>query len=200
MNATLMTQGSLTDPVNRIYPKRIVPWLDSPQLQEQISKKFDHAVTFTSRLLFPSNTQLDYVMKNIQNKPIYSEASLRNFERDTVDNFVEMIIEALQGDEALRHEFDIEGQVVFYDRANPAESSLENSLEQMHLEEAPQRPMNTGRGRGAREGRGKQAAQGQKRARAGRRRNCRADQFCVHIVTNERQMPAYVVEFKALTS
>ncbi|KAJ5215254.1 uncharacterized protein N7498_001661 [Penicillium cinerascens] len=53
------------------------------------------------------NSTLDYVATNIQNKPIYSEASLRNFERDTVDNFVEMVIEKLRDDETLRHEFGI---------------------------------------------------------------------------------------------
>jgi hypothetical protein len=33
-----------------------------------------------------------------------AEASLRTFEPDTADHFVEMIIEALRGDETLRHE------------------------------------------------------------------------------------------------
>lgn len=97
-NATLTTQGNVTDPVNRLFPKRIVPWLDFPQIQEQIWKKFERAVGFTSRPLFPSDTQLDYVATNVQDRPIYSEASLRNFERDTVDNFVEKIVEALRGD------------------------------------------------------------------------------------------------------
>lgn len=41
--------------------------------------------------------------------------------------------EALQGDEILQHEFGIKGRVAFYDRANKAQTSLENSLEQMHL-------------------------------------------------------------------
>lgn len=197
MNATLTTQGSVTNPVNRLFPKRIVPWVDFPQLQEQIWKKFDRAIAFTSRPLFPSDTQLDYVVTSMQNKSIYSEASLRNFERDTVDNPVEMIIEALRGDEFLRREFNIEGRVAFYDRANPSETTLENSLEQMHLEDASQRPTNTAQGRGERRGRGNQAAQDQKKARAGRRRNRRADQFCVHAVTDERHVPVYAVEFKA---
>lgn len=60
--------------------------------------------------------------------------SLRNFERDTVDNFVEKVMNTLQGDEALRYEFGIEGRVTFYDRANPSENLLENSLEQMSLQ------------------------------------------------------------------
>lgn len=35
-DATLTTQGNATDSVNRLYPKRIVPWLDFPQLQELV--------------------------------------------------------------------------------------------------------------------------------------------------------------------
>ncbi|KAJ5306246.1 hypothetical protein N7508_005261 [Penicillium antarcticum] len=132
-DATLTTQGDATDPVNRLYPKRIVPWVDFPKFQEQVWRKFDRTPAFTSRALFPSDTQIDYIVTNIQNRPIYSEASLRNFERDTVDNFVEIVIEALRDDELLRHEFGIQGRVTFYDRANLSETSLENSLEQMNL-------------------------------------------------------------------
>ncbi|KAJ5265170.1 uncharacterized protein N7525_007338 [Penicillium rubens] len=196
-DATLTTQGDATDPVNRLYPKHIVPWLDFPQLQEQVWGKFDRTAGFTSRPLFPSDTQIDYVVTNIQNRPIYSEASLRNFERDTVDNFVEKVIKALGDDEPLRQEFRIQGRVTFYDRANPSETSLENSLEQMNLQDArtPQRPANTRHGRGR--GRGGGAAERQKRDGTTRRRNRRADQFCVHLTADERQIPVYAVEFKA---
>ncbi|KAL2810711.1 hypothetical protein BDW59DRAFT_168107 [Aspergillus cavernicola] len=196
-DATLTTQGDATDPVNRLYPKRIVPWLNFPQLQEQVWEKFDRTAAFTSRPLFPSDTQIDYVVTNIRSSPIYSEASLRNFERDTVDNFVEKVVNALRDDEPLRHEFRIQGRVTFYDRANASENSLENSLEQMNLQDArtPQRPANTRHGRGR--GRGRGAAQRQKRDGTLRRRNRRADQFCVHLVADERQIPVYAVEFKA---
>lgn len=196
-DATLTTQGDATDPVNRLYPKHIVPWLDFPQLQEQVWGKFDRTAGFTSRPLFPSDTQIDYVVTNIQNRPIYSEASLRNFERDTVDNFVEKVIKALGDDEPLRQEFRIQGRVTFYDRANPSKTPLENSLEQMNIQDArtPQRPANTRHGRGR--GRGGGAAERQKRDGTTRRRNRRADQFCVHLTADERQIPVYAVEFKA---
>ncbi|KAJ5111727.1 hypothetical protein NUU61_001357 [Penicillium alfredii] len=196
-DATLTTQGDATDPVNRLYPKRIVPWPDFPRLQQQVWSKLDRTAAFTSRPLFPSDTQIDYVATNIQNNPIYSETSLRNFERDTVDNFVEKVIHALRDDGALRHEFGIQGRVAFYDRANSSETLLENSLGQMNLRDTrtPQRPANT-RSRRAR-GRARGAAQGQKMEGTGRRRNRRADQFCVHIVANERHIPVHAVEFKA---
>lgn len=103
-----------------------------------------------------------------------------------------MIIDALRGDENLWHEFGIQGRVAFYDRANPAETSLENSLEQMHLQDARS---NTGCERA--KGRGRGAAKSRNAYRSGRRRNRRADQFCVHVLANERQKPIYAVEFKA---
>jgi hypothetical protein len=160
-DAALTTQGDATDPVNRLYPKQIVPWPNFPQLQEHVWGKFD-GTTFTSRPLFPSDTQIDYVVTNIQNR-IYSEATLRNFERDTVDNFVEKVIMALGDDEPLRQELGIEGRVTFYDRVNPSETSLENSLDQLNLQGArtPQQPANTRHGRGR--GRGRGGAQKQKR-------------------------------------
>ncbi|KAI2886130.1 hypothetical protein CBS63078_11031 [Aspergillus niger] len=189
VDATLTTQGDAADPVNRVYPKHIIPWRDFPQLQEQIWDKFDRNNAFTTRPLFPSYTQIDYVVMNIQNRPIYSEVSLGNFERDTVDNFVEKVIEVLRDDEPLRDEFGIQGRVSFYDRANPLETSLENSLDQMNPEDAqtPQRPANTRRGRSR--GRGRGAARRQTRDGTARRRNRRADQFCVHLVADERKMP-----------
>jgi hypothetical protein len=70
-----------------------------------------------------------------------------------VDNFVETIIEVLRGDKTLRQEFGIEGRVAFYDRTNS--SSLEDTLEQIHISDAPHPTTNTDRGRGRRKGRGK---------------------------------------------
>ncbi|KAL4867974.1 hypothetical protein BDV12DRAFT_170400 [Aspergillus spectabilis] len=67
----------------------------------------------------------------------------------------------------------------------------------MHISDAPHQPTNTDHGRGRRKGTGKQVAQSQKRARSGRLWNRRADQFFVHIVADERQIPVYAVEFKA---
>ncbi|KAJ5193141.1 hypothetical protein N7449_004367 [Penicillium cf. viridicatum] len=156
-DATLTAQGDATDP-------------------EQVWEKFDHTGTFTARPLFPSDTQIDYVATNIQNSAIYSEAFLRNFERDTVDNFVEKVVNALRDDEHLRHDF---------------------GLEQLNFQDArtPQQPANRRQERGR--GRGRGAAQRQKKDGSSRRRNRRADRFCVHLVADERQLLVYAVEFKA---
>ncbi|KAE8320788.1 hypothetical protein BDV39DRAFT_198164 [Aspergillus sergii] len=85
----------------------IIPWTEFPNLPEQIWERLECVVDFTLHPLFPSDTQLDYVAMNIQKRPIYSEATLRNFKRDAVDDFVEKIIEALQDDGTLRRQFGI---------------------------------------------------------------------------------------------
>jgi hypothetical protein len=74
-----------------------------------------------------------------------------------MDNFVKAIIEALRGDKTLQQEFGIKGRVAFYDRINS--SSLDDTLEQIHISNAPHPTTNTDRGRGRRKGRGKQGAQ-----------------------------------------
>lgn len=183
-NASLTTQGDATNPVNRLYPQRLVPWLDFPRLQEQVWKKLDRT-NFTSRPLSPSDTQIDFVSAKIKGKRIYSEVSLRSFEEQTVDTFFEEIVEQLRNDDTLRQDFGIQGQVMFYDRLDRAEASPENSLGQMRLENTS----HSGQ-RGVRE---------RERPMQGphRRRNRRADQFCVHLVANERLKPVYAVEFKA---
>lgn len=70
-----------------------------------------------------------------------------------MDNFVEKIIEALRGDETLKQEFGIEGRVAFYDRTNS--TSLDDSMEQMRLDDASHQPTNTDRGTGGRKGKTK---------------------------------------------
>ena len=84
--------------------------------------------------------------------------------------------------------------MAFYDRTNLA--SLHDNPE-MQLDNAPCQPTNTNHGKGRGKGKGRQVDQSQMRARLGRRRNRRADQFCAHVVADERHIPVYAVEFKA---
>ncbi|CAG8148733.1 unnamed protein product [Penicillium olsonii] len=196
-DATLTTQGDATNPVNRLYPKRIVPWLDFPNVQEQVWRKLNRSSAFTSHPLFPSNHQLDFFVRIHQNQQIDSEASLRNFERDTVDNFVEIAIEVLRDNECLRHKLKIQSRVTFYDRADPSETLLESNLEQMDIQDSrkPQRYVNTGYDSGNRKGRG--TAQRQKGAGTAQRHNRRTDQSYIYLIANKHLKPVYIVEYKA---
>ncbi|PYH98304.1 hypothetical protein BO71DRAFT_447345 [Aspergillus ellipticus CBS 707.79] len=92
-NASLTTQGEATNIVNRRFPSQICAWQAFPRLQEETWDYLLRDDTFSSLRQFSTRSQLDYVQRNIQS--IYSEASLRTFHRDTVDNFVGEILQAI---------------------------------------------------------------------------------------------------------
>jgi hypothetical protein len=194
-NATLTTQGGTTNTENRRFPRLLRPWSNFPTLQEKVWDKLNGDPTFTSARLFPSNHQLQFVQKKIEHEKVYSENSLRSFQRDTVDTFVGEILEALTKNENLCQQFRIKGRVTLQDRPDAEHSdpvSLEDALEHVHLDGSPHQVRRTTRGR-RRRGPGPNAQE----LRPKRRRNRRADQFCVHLVDDERRIPVYAVEFKA---
>ncbi|KKA19765.1 Uncharacterized protein T310_6240, partial [Rasamsonia emersonii CBS 393.64] len=135
--ATLTTKGDPVNPINRIYPRRVLHWHEFPNMQQKIWDEFITEPAFTSQRLFPSPHQLDYVRSRI--KTIYSEDSLRDFERDTVENFVEAILDRLSENKSFRQRFKLTGRVTFAGRADTEDSkmetSLEKTMEQMHITE-----------------------------------------------------------------
>jgi hypothetical protein len=58
-DATLTTQGDTTNPVNRIYPKRIIRWDEFPDLQESVWNVLRDESEFLSKRLFASPHQLE---------------------------------------------------------------------------------------------------------------------------------------------
>ncbi|KJK62591.1 Chromatin assembly factor 1 complex p150 subunit N-terminal [Aspergillus parasiticus SU-1] len=137
-NVTLTAENT-TSPVNRLFPKRIRHWNEFPEVQEKIWDRLNRDRTLTRKRRFRNNNFLDEIHKYTWRHTIFSEASLYDFQRDTMERFVNDILDALLQDHTLRREFRLEG----------------------------------------------------------RRRNRGADQFCVHVASDERRIPAYAVEFKA---
>ncbi|KKA18498.1 Uncharacterized protein T310_7548, partial [Rasamsonia emersonii CBS 393.64] len=64
--ATLTTKGDPVNPVNRIYPRRVLHWHEFPNMQQKIWDEFIAEPAFTSQRLFPSPHQLDYVRSRIK--------------------------------------------------------------------------------------------------------------------------------------
>ncbi|KFY19664.1 hypothetical protein V493_07870, partial [Pseudogymnoascus sp. VKM F-4281 (FW-2241)] len=60
---SLSTKGDATVPTGRPFPRRIVPWEDFPAQQEKIWGKLSISPGFNSQRVFPSEHQLDYVLK-----------------------------------------------------------------------------------------------------------------------------------------
>ncbi|KAG4255571.1 hypothetical protein BFJ72_g14903 [Fusarium proliferatum] len=93
---SLTTQGDTTNPTDRIYPRRIIPWTTFATEQENIWDEISPSHSFSSQTAFPSPHELDYVRS--LTRPVSSEIGLRNSERDVVDNAVQKLMDATYND------------------------------------------------------------------------------------------------------
>ncbi|KJZ70009.1 hypothetical protein HIM_10590 [Hirsutella minnesotensis 3608] len=174
---SLTTQGDTTNPTGRIYPRRIVPWTSFPREQEKVWNQLSSSPSFSSRAAFPSRHQLDYVRSLL--RPVSSEIGLRNGERDVVENAVQKLVDATYNDSLLRSHLGLDGTVTFESHTNLGitDESLSESMEQVSIGSRP--PHRTIRRRKAR-GKGNQA-----------------DQFCIYRTSDDRNIPAVAIEYKA---
>ncbi|KAH8747059.1 hypothetical protein F5883DRAFT_355952, partial [Diaporthe sp. PMI_573] len=72
--------------------------------------------SFAPQHVFPSQHQLDYVRSFI--RPISSEHGLRYFERDTVENAVQKLIDTVYEDPSSRDRLGLRGTVTFESHTN----------------------------------------------------------------------------------
>ncbi|KAH8744555.1 hypothetical protein F5883DRAFT_634226 [Diaporthe sp. PMI_573] len=180
---SLTTQGETTNPVGRVYPRRIIPWEDFPKRQEQIWDRLSEP-SFTTQEAFPSQHQLEYVRSLI--RPISSESGLRDFERDTVENAVQRLVDAAHSNSLLRERLGLRGTVTFESHTNLGNVSgdLSESLEGLSL---------TG------DTAGDAAAPKARRKVKGRRgggKSNRADQFCIYRTSDGVNIPSTAIEYK----
>ncbi|KAK3361655.1 hypothetical protein B0T24DRAFT_112663 [Lasiosphaeria ovina] len=182
---SLTTQGDTTNPVGRIYPRRIVPWDDFPVVQEEIWNMLSEP-SFTSRPAFPSQHQVDYVRSLIS--PISSEHGLRYFERDTVENAVQKLIGAVYENPLLRDRLGLRGAVTFESHTNlgATDDNLSEPLEHMSLI-----------GGSAGDTAPAPAAAVRKPRRTARGKGHRADQFCIYRTSDGANVPTTAIEYKA---
>ncbi|KAL2002533.1 hypothetical protein VTN02DRAFT_6556 [Thermoascus thermophilus] len=184
-NPTLTTQGDPTNPVNRRRPKRIIPWEDFPALQEGIWETLYEDPDFCTRRAFASKHQLELIRNDI--RPIRSEIQLRDFERDTVDRFVRLILNEVHNNDRLRRSFKLHGDITFEDHnIGDTTSALGNPMEQLQTADSAPWPPST-----------PDRTQSTRPPTYRRRRNRRADQFCFHVISDEQRVPVYAVEHKA---
>ncbi|RYO76643.1 hypothetical protein DL764_010284 [Monosporascus ibericus] len=130
---SLTTQGDTTDPTGRIFPRRIIPWDDFARRQEKIWDQLLVGYPFYSRAVFPSSHQLEYVASLIS--PISSEIGLRHFERDTVENAVQKLVDEAYSDSSLRDSLGLQGSVTFESHTNlgNAVDAVSESFEHMSI-------------------------------------------------------------------
>ena len=72
LDKSLTTQGEITTPTNRLYPKKILPWTDFTERQAEIWKEIGKASAFPIDHLFSSPSDFEYVHKQL--RPVASDA------------------------------------------------------------------------------------------------------------------------------
>ena len=183
---SLTTQGDTTNPTGRIFPQRIIPWDDFPTAQEGIWAQLSPGGSFSSQSLFPSQHQLNYVISLVS--PISSEIGLRNFERDTVENAVQKMVNEAYKNPQLRNNLGLRGTVTFESHTNlgDPDDTLSEHMDHISME---------------RDDTGQPASASRPPNRKPRRRTKgkgnRADQFCIYRTSNGRNIPALAIEYKA---
>ncbi|KAL2015081.1 hypothetical protein VTK56DRAFT_6331 [Thermocarpiscus australiensis] len=184
---SLTTQGDTTNPAGRVYPRRILPWDDFPARQEDIWNRLSD-LSFASRQTFPSQHQLDYVRSLIT--PISSEHGLRYYERDTVENAVQKLVDAVYENPVLRANVGLRGTVTFESHTNLG--TIDGSLSEPS-ESAPLSGGSAGEVALA-----LPAADRKRRLVAkGKGKGNRADQFCIYRTSDGANVPATAIEYKA---
>ncbi|KAG5810663.1 hypothetical protein H9Q74_006359 [Fusarium xylarioides] len=185
---SLTTQGETTNPVGRIFPRRIIPWNDFATLQEEIWDALSTSDSFFSTAAFPSQHQMEYVKSLL--KPISSEIGLRDFERDVVENAVEKLIQAASTDTTLQRQLGIRGTVTFESHTNIGtnQDTISELMEQMSLSS------NDGRSAVASTPNPCAAPKPRRKARG---KGNRADQFCIYRMSDGENTPKLAIEYKA---
>ncbi|KAI1736671.1 hypothetical protein F4680DRAFT_451761 [Xylaria scruposa] len=133
-NNTRTTKGNVTDPTDREYPKRIMPWKDFPSQQKDILDQLSQR--FSSDRLFPS----DYALQRVDGgniDPISSETGLRIFEQIVVEKAVRQLVDKIYENEELRASFEIRGSITFnsHTRFKDQNITLSKSFDQMKIED-----------------------------------------------------------------
>ncbi|KAI1765262.1 hypothetical protein GGR53DRAFT_465612 [Hypoxylon sp. FL1150] len=179
------TQGDTTNPVGRIFPRRIIPWEEFAAGQEEAWEKLSVGSPFSSQAAFPSSHQLDYVASVMH--PISSETDLRHFELVTVEHAVKKLVDEAYNDLLVRARLGIRGSVTFESHTNlgnDAVDAVSTSVEHMSI----------GGNRAA-------GAATLDIVRAFRRavggNGGSADQFCIYRTSDGPNVPALAIEYKA---
>ncbi|KAK3316951.1 hypothetical protein B0H66DRAFT_308096 [Apodospora peruviana] len=182
---SLTTQGDTANPVSRIYPQRIAEWHDFPARQEKIWQQLSNP-SFVNNPVFPSPHQMAYVESLIS--PISSEQGLRSFERDTVENAVQKLVDAVYENTQLRDSLGLRGTVTFESNTNldAVDDRLSEPLERLSLagSSAVDTALTT-------------TAAIQKPRRPAKGKGNRADQFCIYRTADGAKIPVMAIEYKA---
>lgn len=185
---TLTTQGGTAPATRRYYPSRIVPWDNFLDKQSETWNLVSQHSSFMAKKQFPSSHQLDYVLKRVS--PITAEMDLRYYERDTVENQVQEMMNSIYANDRLRQELGLAGSVTFESHTNLGASQHERSsagaAQSSHDTDVPgdeEQPPRKKKRKDPEDG--APISRGQ------------ADRFCVYRRGNDEDIPTIAIEYKA---
>ncbi|CAK7265294.1 hypothetical protein SEPCBS119000_001439 [Sporothrix epigloea] len=97
-------------PSGRLYPRRMIPWLDFQARQDETWKQLADP-SFTDQHIFPSQYMCDCIQSQI--KRIGSEPEACQFESDTVESAVQNMINLVNDNTLLQDRLGLQGTVTF---------------------------------------------------------------------------------------
>ncbi|KMU81591.1 hypothetical protein CISG_09204 [Coccidioides immitis RMSCC 3703] len=122
--------------------------------------------------------------------PITAEMDLRYYERDTVENQVQMVVNAVYEDETLKQAFRLAGSITFESHTNLGASKRTQATEEQMQDLSIDTDPSSRKGHTTRKG--KQKATEDPPISRGQ-----ADRFCVYRRGTEEDIPAIAIEYKA---
>ncbi|KAK3046226.1 hypothetical protein LTR09_012274 [Extremus antarcticus] len=175
---TLTTQGEITNPDNRLYPKRILRWQDFEASQAAVWARIGESSDFASRQWFPSRNDFAYVRDRL--RPISSESQLRWFEALAIENMVVDLFQRAREDASVKQVLGVDSEINFQDHTNLGDdgnSELARMMQDLRLQQSTKRT---------------------ERQQSPHRHRGTADQFCVlQSADDGSRRPSLAIEFKA---
>ncbi|CAI7588716.1 unnamed protein product [Penicillium glandicola] len=98
---------------DRQSPFRLRPWIQFPQLQEDMWSKILSSSDLVNPCIFPPQASIQYAAQLLQYYLVYSEEGLKQFAHRTLDDFLVLIINYMGHEDTLRYRFSVRGLLNF---------------------------------------------------------------------------------------
>ena len=137
---SLTTQGDVTNPDNRLYPKRILPWHDFDASQAAVWARVSEDSEVATRRCFPSKDNFFYERSRL--RAISSESALRRFEAVATENMVSDLFRRARTDAGVRQELGLESEINFQDYTNLGDEGnveLAQTMQDLRLQQNTKR-------------------------------------------------------------
>ena len=168
--ASASTGGSTTNPTRRLFPRRILPWLEFATRQQDFWKQAAANPSLWTERSYPSANDLRYDERRIE--PISSEDELRFIARLIVEDKVQSILNGFGANNEVDDGLGSLGSISFENQARfraDEVNSLHRTMQELSVDDEHTLPP----------------------------RNSRADQFCVVRRRDGIARPVVAIEYKA---